>query len=162
MVLTRALLNYEARKNTVFNIVGTTVHCSTRTMEARKRARVRVELSSESKSRSESESSSDSAVLSSTGAAINSSDSDVPASASASVPSTSTRRGRRAKAKKLYLKGRSRKPYRRSKDLQSSFEDTQSDSPSTSNPAMTVHFEPSDWNDNVCKSCAPILEPSRE
>ena len=53
--------------------------------------------------------------------------------------------------------GRSRKPYHRSKDLHSSFEDTQSDSNCSSNPTMTVHFEPSDWNDNVCKYCAPVL-----
>ena len=22
---------------------------------------------------------------------------------------------------------------------------------------MTAHFKPSEWNDNVCKSCAPVL-----
>ena len=151
MVLTRATLNYEVRKKTLLSLER---HCSTRTMEARKRARVRddveIELSSENESRSES----DSVVLSSTYVASSSSDSDIPASTSG--PSTSTRRGRRAKAKELYLQGRSRKPYRRAKDLQCSFEDTQSDNPSSSNPAITLHFEPSDWNDNVCKSCAPI------
>ena len=60
------------------------------------------------------------------------------------------------------MKGRPRKPYRRSKGLHSSFEDTQSDSHSSSNPTMTVHFEPSDWNDNVCKSCAPVLSKYSE
>ena len=152
MVLIRTTLSYEVRKKTLLSLER---HCSTRTMEARKRARahddVKVELCSDNESRSES----DSAVLSFTDVASSSSDSDIPASASG--PSTSTRRGRRAKAKEFYLQGRSRKPYRRAKDLQSPFEDTQSDYPSSSNPAMTVHFEPSDWNDNVCKSCAPIL-----
>ena len=142
---------HEARKKTLLSLEP---HCSTRTMEARKRARLRddveIELSSDNESRSES----DSAVLSCTYAASSSSDSDIPASASGS--STSTRRGRRAEAKEFYLQGRSRKPCRRAKDLQSSFEDAQYDYLSSSNPAMTVHFEPSDWNDNVCKSYAPI------
>ena len=90
-------------------------------------------------------------MLSSTDLASSSSDS------SASGLSTSTIRGQREKGKDLYLHSRPRKPYCRAKDLQSSFEDTQSDSPSPSNPVMTVHFQPSDWNDNVCKYCTPIL-----
>ena len=124
-------------------------------METRKRARVRddveIELSSENERRGES----DSAVLSSTDVASSSSNSDIHDSARG--PSTSTRRGRRANVKELCLQHRSRKPYRRVKDLESSFEGTQSHSPTSSNPAMTIHFEPSDWKDNVCKSCAPIL-----
>ena len=73
-----------------------------------------------------------------------------------SGPSTSTRRGRREKAKEQYLKGKLCKPYHRSKDLERSLEDSVSPC-GPSNPAIAVHFEASDWNDKVCKSCAPIL-----
>ena len=77
-----------------------------------------------------------------------------------SEPCAFTRRRKKAKTKDLYLKGKSRKPYCKGKDLSSSFEDTdlpQDISPGPSNPAMTAHFEPSEWNNNVCKSCAPVL-----
>lgn len=72
-----------------------------------------------------------------------------------SGPSPSTRRERRAKTKEFYLKGKSRKAYRPSKELQGSLEDE--NLPGSSNPAMASHFEPSEWNDKVCRSCAPVL-----
>lgn len=84
--------------------------------------------------------------------------SDYESDEPSSGPCTSTRSQKRAKAKELYLKGKSRKPYRKSKNLSSSFEDTDlPSSPSQSNPVMTVHFEPSEWNVKMCKSCAPVL-----
>ena len=61
----------------------------------------------------------------------------------------STRTERRAKAKALYMKGKSRKPYRKSKHLESSFEE--------SGVSVCAGGEPSDWNVNVCKSCVPVL-----
>ena len=72
-----------------------------------------------------------------------------------SGPSPSSRRERRAKTKEFYLKGKSRKAYRPSKELQGSLEDE--NLPGSSNPAMASHFEPSEWNDKVCRSCAPVL-----
>ena len=80
-------------------------------------------------------------------------ESDEPSSG----PCTFIKSQKKAKAKELYLKGKSRKPYRKSKNLSSSFEDTDLLSSPSSNPVTTVHFEPSEWNDKVCKSCAPVL-----
>ncbi len=64
--------------------------------------------------------------------------------------SPGSRKERRAKRKELYLRGEARKSYHFSKELQSSFEETD-DLPGPSD------FQPSDWNAKVCKSCAPIL-----
>ena len=61
----------------------------------------------------------------------------------------STRTERRAKAKALYMKGKSRKPYHKSKHLESSLEE--------SGVRVGAGGEPSHWNVNVCKSCAPVL-----
>ena len=47
------------------------------------------------------------------------------------------------------MKGKSRKPYCKSKRLESSFEE--------SGVSVGAGGEPSDWNVNVCKSCAPVL-----
>ena len=80
--------------------------------------------------------------------------SDEPSSAR---PCSSTTCQRRAKAKELYLHGKSRKPYRKGKNLSSSFEDSDLSGSTPSNPIMSVHFEPSEWNDDVCKSCDPVL-----
>ena len=54
----------------------------------------------------------------------------------------------------------SRKPYRVSRELQLSFEDSDSthDRSSSSSNSMACHVEQSQWNKNVCKSCAPVLQ----
>ena len=36
-------------------------------------------------------------------------------------------------------------------------EDSDLSSSLPSNPIMSVHFEPSEWNNDICKSCAPVL-----
>ena len=80
--------------------------------------------------------------------------------ATASTGSSSTRIDRREAKKQRYLQGKSRKPYRVSKELQRSFEDSDSAcNPSLSNSnSMACHIEQSQWNKNVCKSCAPVLQ----
>ena len=79
-----------------------------------------------------------------------------------SEPYAFIRSKKRAKTKELYLKDKSRKPYRKGKELSTctSFEDTnlpQSSSSGPSDPTVSAHFESSEWNDKVCKSCAPVL-----
>ena len=78
----------------------------------------------------------------------------------ASTSSSSTRKGRRKVNKQRYLEGMSRKPYRVSRELQLSFEDSDSthDRSSSSSNSMGCHIEQSQWNKNVCKSCAPVLQ----
>ena len=80
--------------------------------------------------------------------------------ATASTGSSSTRIDRREAKKQRYLQGKSRKPYRVSKELQRSFEDSDSAcNPSlSSSNSMACHIEQSQWNKNVCKSCAPVLQ----
>ena len=67
-------------------------------------------------------------------------------SSPAGGPSTADRR---AKAKDLHREGKSRRPYRKRQHLESSFEDT--------DISIDASSEPSDWNENVRKSCAPVL-----
>ena len=71
-----------------------------------------------------------------------------------------TQANRRDEKRQRYLKGVSRKPHRVSKELGWSFEDSDSArEPSLSNSnSMSCHSEPSQWNRNVCKSCAPVLQ----
>lgn len=77
-----------------------------------------------------------------------------------SASSSCTRASRRDKKKQRYLKGVSRKPYHVSRELRRSFEDSDSArEPSLSNSnSMSCHSDPSQWNINVCKSCAPVLQ----
>ena len=49
----------------------------------------------------------------------------------------------------MYLEGKSRRPYRKRQHLESSFKDT--------DISTDASGEPSDWNENVCKRCAPVL-----
>jgi len=70
--------------------------------------------------------------------------------------SSSTRQGRRAAKRRRYLAGTSRKAYRISNELQQSFED--SDTCLSNSQSMACHVEHSEWNKNVCKSCAPVLQ----
>ena len=60
----------------------------------------------------------------------------------------STRSMKRTATKKRYLDGNACEPYRVSGVLLRSLEDGD-------NPVNTC--KPSDWNENVCKSCAPVL-----
>ena len=69
-VLTRAILSYEAIKKTVLSME---LHCSRRTMDARKKARILVDVEVELCSENESRSRSAGAVLSPTEAASSSS-----------------------------------------------------------------------------------------
>ena len=61
-----------------------------------------------------------------------------------------------AMKKRWYLLGSSQKPYRVSNELQKALCDNEQGS--VSNQAMACHSEPSKWNENVYKSCAPILQ----
>ena len=78
----------------------------------------------------------------------------------ASSGSLSTRSGRRQAKKQRYLEGKSRKPYRVSRELERSLEesDTAHDPSLSSSISMASHTESSQWNKNVCKSCAPVLQ----
>jgi hypothetical protein len=76
------------------------------------------------------------------------------AETSENVTAPSTRQERRSKRKQSFLKGKGRKVYRFSSDLQHSFEDSEL----SNNPAMSSHFQSSSWNKNVCQSCAPVLQ----
>ena len=63
---------------------------------------------------------------------------------------------RKASKKHRYIAGKSRKSYKLSSDLQKVLSNNK---PTTSNSqAMAQHVERSEWNENVCKSCAPVLE----
>ena len=77
-------------------------------------------------------------------------------SATGSSTGTSTRKSRMAMKKQRYLSGTSRKPYRISNELQKALSDNEQGL--SSNQAMASHQEPSQWNENVCKSCAPVLQ----
>ena len=70
--------------------------------------------------------------------------------------SSSTRKDRMAMRERRYLSGSSQKPYRVSSELQKALCDNKQGS--SSNQAMACHLEPSEWNENVCKSCAPVLQ----
>ena len=59
------------------------------------------------------------------------------------------RKKRRKIQKDRYLDGKSRKPYRLSNRLSQSFNETSS---------STEESMVSDWNSNVCKYCAPVLQ----
>ena len=56
---------------------------------------------------------------------------------------------KRTTTKKRYLDVKAHKLYRVSGELLRSFEDGD-------NPATMC--EPSEWNENVCKSCVPVLD----
>ena len=73
-----------------------------------------------------------------------------------SSSSSSSRKGRRAMKRQRYLSGTSRKPYRISNELQKALSDNEQGS--SSSQAMASQREPSQWNKNVCKSCAPVLQ----
>ena len=70
--------------------------------------------------------------------------------------SSSSRKGRGAMKRQRYLSGTSQKPYRISNEIQKALSDNEQGS--SSSQAMASHEEPSQWNKNVCESCAPVLQ----
>ena len=63
---------------------------------------------------------------------------------------------RKVNKKHRYVAGKSKKSYKLSSDLQKVLSDNE---PTTSNnQAMVQHVEWSKWDENVCKSCTPVLE----
>ena len=84
---------------------------------------------------------------------------DTQEEATALTGSSYTRIDRREAKKQCYLQGNPRKPYHMSKELQRSFEDSDSAcNPLSSGNSMACHVEQSQWNKNVCKSCTLVLK----
>ena len=54
--------------------------------------------------------------------------------------------------KKNYLEGKARQAHNVSAEVRASFEESQP------GPSQEYHSEPSQWNDDVCKCCAPVLQ----